>query len=443
MSDPQHDVNAVTHDNDDYETGYDARGLIDLYGRWHKLGARLVYGGMLLALALVILFAVLQPPPPPPPDVSKVGVHLLLDDGRDHWEPDLWDEHMAYAAQMAGSGGIAVQVIRADDLDTARWQRFLDLCQEHDLTPVLRLATTYDFDNDVWNPPQPDDDGRYHGLAAQYADFINGLTWYTPEKHIILLNEPNNGHEWGGRPDAAAYARFLVDVASGLREAVPQVRLLNGALDLHAPHTGSQPFEDGLYYVDADSFMETMLQTEPEVFSYVDIWNSHAYPGGGFRAPPWEQERGFHRLNDAPQGSGETVPEGINNRGINGYEWELWKLQTCCDIDSLPVMITEAGWRYATESHPEYLPANKAAEYLDMAMRGNPGRYPAYPRSGWTPWLSDERVQAVAVFALNGVPETWAHTNLLNLTDAGSVTGTTPLFDLLTQYQTSAQNVRN
>jgi hypothetical protein len=73
--------------------------------------------------------------------------------------------------------------------------------------------------------------------------------------------------------------------------------------------------------------------------------------------------------------------------------------------------------------------------YLDMAMLGNvDGRYPDAPRAGWIPWLLDERVIGIALFALNGEPEEWSHTTYLILDDAGHVLGTYPMFDLLAGY---------
>lgn len=182
-----------------------------------------------------------------------------------------------------------------------------------------------------------------------------------------------------------------------------------------------------------------MQQAQPEVFSQFDLWNSHPYPMGAFRQPPWEQVFRFDVLNDATIHRA-VLPPGWHNRGVNSYEWELWKLSTY-GITGLPVMITETGWRYAA-NQPESLDAGDgypieevAYAYLDLAMRGNTGVYNDAPEAGWTPWLRDERVVAVAVFALDGVPWEWAHTNLLVMNADGTIARTTLMFDILASYQ--------
>ncbi len=103
-------------------------------------------------------------------------------------------------------------------------------------------------------------------------------------------------------------------------------------------------------------------------------------------------------------------------------------------------MITETGWRHAeasdpnaTDSAPLPLPdAATVAAYLDLALRGNGGRYPLYPEDGWTPWLTDPRVVAVTPFALDGNPAEWGHTNWLVLDHDGTILGTYAPFEILT-----------
>lgn len=397
---------------------------------------------LLLAVVAVWVYTGGDPDEPlPPPDYGKVGVHLLLDDGRNNWPLAIWRDHMAYAAQIVPPGGYVVQVVRSDDLNPARWQSFMDLCAEFDLTPVIRLATTFDFDNRWWNPPVPDADGRYFSLANQYAGFINALTWPTERKHIIIHNEPNNGHEWGGQPDPAAYAALLVDTADVLRQRVPGVVMLNGAFDLYAPDTNGQPFPgSNVAMMAAPRFMDAMIAAEPTVFDQIDIWASHPYPLGAFIAPPWESAYRFDAMNGATLPD-EAPPDGVHNRGVNAYEWELWKLAQY-GLDPLPVLITETGWRHSggdaesLDFGEGYPSPELMAEYLDMAMVGNDdGRYPDAPKSGWTPWLRDERVIGVALFALNGIPAEWSHTNLLAIDADGRILGTHAPFDLLREYR--------
>jgi hypothetical protein len=340
---------------------------------------------------------------------------MLLDDGRSHWPTALWREHMAYASQLIGKGGYVTQLVRLDDLDPDKWQLFMDLCAEFDLIPILRLATVFDREAGLWQRPPANKDGRYGNTAQQYADFITTLNWPSDEHYMVVGNEPNHGDEWGGRPDPAAYAQFLIDVSVSVKTADPQARILNAPLDQFTPNTGSQPFNNGLWYIDAAAFLEEMHMAQPTVFDHIDAWASHPYPLGPFAEPPWLQTRQFDSLNDAP--TPRPMSAAPPNRGVNGYDWELWQLAQW-GIAHLPVFITETGWRHSEAGYPSI---NDVNVYLDLALRGNNGRYPQLPSSGWTPWLEDERLIAITPFALNGYPDEWHHTNWLEMNSDGAV----------------------
>lgn len=361
---------------------------------------------------------------------NKLGMHMLLDDGRNVWPLDVWPTHLEYARQAVGEWGYVTQLVRLDDLDPARWQTFMDLCAEYHLTPILRLATTYDREVGWWTIPPRDRDNSYRTVAARYAEFVAVLQWPTSEHYIIVGNEPNHGNEWGGRPDAWAYARFLIDVADALHAADSGARVLNAGFDPYAPNTGSQPFVDEMYYVDEETFLDRMHTAYPDVFDHLDAWASHSYAMGPFIEGPWAQAYQVDLINDAVNPGHVEPPPGIYNRGVNGYEWELFKLSTY-GVEPLPVFITETGWRHA-ESDGEALPdAEMVATYTDLTLRGNGGRYPEYPEDGWTPWLSDPRVALVTFFALDGLPAEWGHTNWLMLDAEGNVLGTYAPFELL------------
>ena len=419
------------------QSGMDGQFLISEYARYRRWGAVLILGGLLLLLSVGMLLST-RTTLPLSLDYNKLGVQLMLDDGRNQWAVDVWDEHLAAADVLASTGGIAVQVIRANDLNPERWQVFLDLAAEHDLTPVLRLATTFDHERNVWTAPEADADGGYTTWGENYADFLNALTWHTDEKQVILLNEPNNGHEWGGRPDPAAYARFVVDVAAVLREEVEGVVILNGAMDLYAPHTGSQPFPDtDIFMMDANTFMDAMLAAQPDIFATFDKWNSHVYPLGAFTEAPSAQEYRFDFMHDAVDTT-TPPPQNVYNRGINSYAWELWKLEQF-GITAIPVVITEFGWRHSEstvsdsrDAGANYPDAETVAQYVDIALRG--AESPYAESVTWQPLLADERVTAIALFTLNGVPHEWGHSNWLQLDSDGNILGTYPAYDLVADY---------
>ncbi len=384
-----------------------------------------------------------HPPSPSPthtpdPSTAKLGIHLLLDDGRNAWPVDLWPEHLAYARQAVGDWGYVTELIRESDLDTARWQVFMDLCGNLHLTPILRLATTYDGIAGWWNAPSPDPDGSYAAIAGRYAAFISGLDWPTGAHYVIVGNEPNHGNEWSGRPDPAGYGRFLIAVADAIHGVDPGARILNAGFDPYTPHTGNVPFVDGLLYMDEETFLDEMVQANPDVFSHLDLWASHSYPTGPLTNGPWQQTFRIDMINGAANPAHIAPPPGIFNRGVNGYEWELFLLSTF-GAPSLPVMITETGWRHAetsdlnaTDDSRPLPDATTVAEYLDLTLRGNHGRYPAYPEEGWIPWLADPRVVAVTPFALDGHPSEWGHTNWLALDHDGTILATYAPFDVLT-----------
>ena len=411
--------------------GMNGQALVDEYRMYRKAGSYLILGGLLILIGGLSISAFFQSSQTGASDnTGKMGVHLLLDDGRNNWNTSLWENHLAYAGQISSPGGIAVQVIRSDDLDPARWQIFMNLASEQDLSPVLRLATTFDFDNGWWTAPEPDANGTYTGYGQGYADFINALDWHGAEKRVILLNEPNNGHEWGGIPDPEDYANFVVDVATVLREEVDNIVILNGAFDLNLPDTNGEFFPGtNIVLIHADNFINRMEVAQPGIFATFDIWNSHPYPLD-IRQHPDEQLYRFDTMNGA-ENTAIAPPEGIYNRGINGYEWELWKLAQMGYDASFPVMITEAGWRHSeaidpdsADTAPDYPSTEQIAEYFQLALSGGEG-------VTFTPWLDDERIIGIAPFALNGVPDEWSHTNLIQVTAEGEVIGTYAHFEAL------------
>lgn len=368
---------------------------------------------------------------------SKLGIHLMLDDGRQAWPTSLWRDHLTAAREIVGEWGLVVQVVRSSDLNPVRWQAFMDLCAELHLTPFIRLGTTYDFENRQWTAPPIDDDGRYQTIATEYTDFIAALNWPTENHYIIVGNEPNHGNEWGGVPDPSQYARFLVDVAEAIHAADPNSVVMNSGFDPYAPNTGSIPFDDGARFIDSRTFMDEMIAAEPDVFHQIDAWASHSYPLGAFIEPPWQQTFHFDYIHDAVVPDIDDPPAGIVNRGVNGYVWELYQLESY-GVDPLPVFITETGWRHAESTDPaaldgtlSYPDAETIADYIDLALYGNNGRYADLPEDGWIPWMEDPRLAGVVFFTLDGVPFEWGHSNWLELNADGDILGTYPMVDVL------------
>ncbi|MBI5929412.1 MAG: hypothetical protein HY862_08895 [Chloroflexi bacterium] len=387
-------------------------------------------------------------PPFSPTSPNKMGVHLLLDDGRNQWPESVWREHLEATRQVVGEWGYVTELVRLDDLNVGRWQQFMDICTELHLMPILRLATTGNFTSSErteflgWAAPQLDKDGTYRSTAQKYADFVAKLEWPTDQHFIIVGNEPNHGAEWGGGlPDPAGYARFLIDVADALHTQDEYVVVMNAGFDPYAPTTRRRSLIQYGEFMDEETFLDQMVAAYPDVFQRIDAWASHSYPLGPFSQPPWEQAYQIDVIQEDSVTSPinpnhQDPPNDIFNRGVNGYEWELWKLSTY-GVPPLPVMITETGWRHAETSDPNAtdtganLPdAAAVAIYFDLALNGNNGRYPEYPETGWTAWQDDPRVMGVTAFALDGYPAEWGHTNWLELDTDGKILNTYPMFDL-------------
>ncbi|HSJ55321.1 MAG TPA: hypothetical protein VLC52_16385, partial [Anaerolineae bacterium] len=378
--------------------------------------------------------ATASPTPYAPIPGQKRGIHLLLDDGRNHWPPEVWPQHLQAARRIVGEGGYVVQLIRLDDLDVSRWQQFLDLCARERLVPIIRLAGEYDHDQKWWIAPPRDADGQgYQEVAARYRDFLARLRWPAEPRYAVVYNEPNRGDEWSNAPSPAEYARFLYDVGRALDGI--GITVLGPALDLYAPHSNGQLIA-GHRYVDAETFLDEMVAAQPRVFDVVDVWASHAYPLDPFRLDPSRQVFQIDYANGASNPRHLEPPDGLYNRGVNSYRWELWKLEQLIGprARELPVMITESGWRHAPTQDPQARDSVHAevsfetmAAHLDLAFYGNGGRYPELPETGWTPWQEDPRVLGVVLFALGGYPPDWGHTNWAVLDEGGQIIDLYPI----------------
>ena len=369
---------------------------------------------------------------PTPVAINKRGVHLLLDDGNTKFEERVWEQHIVWAGRLSGPGGYAVQLVRSNDLDPRSWQQMVDLLDREGLIPIIRLATYKSEDNQWWVEPAPDPDGLgYKSEADRYRRFFDAIDWPSETVLVTVANETNRPDEWGGAPNPAAYARFLRDVAEALRRVTSvKVLILNGALDAYAP---SARFTN-TFALDSELYLEGMVAEVPDIFERLDGWATHAYPLGPFGEHPGRQ---IFQIDDVRPNATtrRQPPPGIVNRGVNSYEWELWKLQQLGLTRELPVYVTETGWRHkstqAASRDKDFATVEdgRFADLVSLAFDG-PSTGPA---EGWIPWNQDPRVKAVALFALAGRPDHWGHTNLLLVDLLGQVQGAYSFAESLAQ----------
>jgi len=225
------------------------------------------------------------------------------------------------------------------------WQQFFDVSREQKLIPLVRLTTEYNAENDAWEIPTKKN-------IYDQIEFLSSLDWPTDKKHIIIFNEVNHAKEWGGSINPEEYSEVLRFAADWAHTENNGFVVLPAGLDLAAPN--------GYKTKEAFTYLNQMLQADPDIFEVVDVWNSHSYPNPGFSSSPTRYAQ----------------------NSLRGYQYELnyLKQKTAKDFN---VMITETGW----DSNPRL--DKWLSSYYSYAMQHI--------------W-SDDKVLAVTPFVLKGSP---------------------------------------
>lgn len=274
---------------------------------------------------------------------NRFGIHIISAI-RDEVSP---------AARLVNSGGdwgYVTVLVESRDRDHNKWQSFFDDLRRRHLIPIVRIATAPQ--GAVWKLPD-------EGEEVAWADFLNGLNWPTKNRYVVIYNEPNQSQEWAGRVDAASYAKTLDQTIDALKSKNPDFFVLNGGFDASAP-------EQPPFFQDEMSFLKEMEAAVPGIFNKLDGWVSHSYPNPGFAG--------------SPEASGKGT--------VRTWAWELGQLQSLGVSKSLPVFITETGWKHAEGlNFDKSLPsAETVAHNLEQAFR--------------TAW-NDAQIVAVTPFVLN------------------------------------------
>lgn len=226
---------------------------------------------------------------------NRFGIHIID-------ENDLNDA-VRLVNSSGGDWGYVALVIREDDRQKDKWQAVFDRMRRMRLIPIVRLATK--VENGVWIKPRTEDIGSW-------VDFLNSLNWVIENRYVVIFNEPNHALEWGGEVNPQEYAWYLKEFSHRLKEKSADFFILPAGLDASAPN--------GTQTLDEVTFIKRMLAKEPDVYNSVDGWTSHSYPNPGFSGSPFAQGQGT----------------------IKTYEWE----QNQFGLRTLPVFITETGWRH-------------------------------------------------------------------------------------------------
>lgn len=224
------------------------------------------------------------------------------------------------------------------------WQQFFSKARDWRVIPIVRLATSVEGDH--WVIPTRKD-------IVDQLEFLGRLEWPTPERRIIFFNEVNHAQEWGNTLDATQYTDLFRFGAQWAKSMQKNYLVMMAAMDLAAPN-GTDTHE-------AFRYLDEMAAADPEIFRYLDAWNSHSYPNPAFSAPPQRQ----------------------GQDSLYGYRHELAFLEAK-KIQPLPVYITETGWQANRQTD------RKLVSYYRYALDHI--------------WQPDDRVVAVTPFVFAGSP---------------------------------------
>jgi len=282
--------------------------------------------------------------------INKLGIHILSTG-----ELEIANDLFSVTDNNDTWHYVTVPLTINDLQKEHEWLEFFQQAQEQKIIPIVRLASR--FENQVWIKPTRKD-------VVEQITFLSKMPWAGDRRYLIIGNEVNHAPEWGGELDPAGYTNYLVFASQWARAVDPKFFILPAALDLDAPNSSTTR--------EAIGYLRNMVEHDPDLFSYLDGWNSHSYPNPAFSAPP--------------------TATGKNS--LRGYQTELAVIAEHTD-KNLPVFITETGWRQTAQNQ------RKLLGYYDYALK-----------HVW----NDPRIMAVTPFVLQGAPGQFAAFSFL---DAG------------------------
>lgn len=263
-------------------------------------------------------------------DNNRFGIHI-------YDENDLEDA-ARLVNSSGGDWGYVTFVITEEERNFSRWQEAFNRMRRLHLIPIVRIATK--SQEGIWEKPSETE-------INNWIAFLNSLNWVIENRYVVIGNEPNHAKEWGGELDPQGYASYIKNFSQKLKQANENFFVLPAGLDASAPNSSDT--------MEESAFLREMLIKEPDLFNYLDGWNSHSYP------------------NPAFSGSERASGKGT----IRTFDWEIGILNGLGVTKELPIFITETGWV--------------------NSLVGVESRFSYAFQNVW----SDERVIAVTPFILN------------------------------------------
>lgn len=257
---------------------------------------------------------------------------------------------------------LTIPLTLEDTKSWTTWQNFFDEAARQRIIPIIRLTTSYDPVADAWKIPSRKE-------ITTLVAFLSSLNWHQNEKFVIVFNEVNHAKEWGGRIDPLSYAEALKFTSQWLHSEGLNYKVLPAAMDLAANNSRDT--------MEAFNYLDRLHQIDPEIFSYVDYWNSHSYPNPDFAASPTR----------------------LGQNSLRGFIYELNYLKNKMGRD-FQVFITETGWASS------YLTNYYLDDYYLYALQHI--------------W-SDDRVKAVTPFLMKGSPGPFASFSFFDAQDNPTV----------------------
>ncbi len=289
-------------------------------------------------IALFLATILVRPTASYASDGSVLGIHILSP-----------SEAPQARELLRGSGlpdewhYVTIPLTLSDLKKQSDWQTFFDYAKAEKLIPIVRLSTQ--AENGAWAIPTQKN-------VIDLIDFLSVLNWPTNDRYIIVFNEVNHAQEWGNSLDPAGYAQMLSFASNWAKSENKNFQILPAAMDLAADNSSGTE--------EAFSYLEKMRQANPDIFKYIDFWNSHSYPNPGFSASP-------------------TLS---GKESLRGYQTELSYVKAKTGLD-FKTFITETGWVDDSANH-RWL----SNYYLYAAQ------------NIW----NDDRIVAVTPFVLQGAP---------------------------------------